>query len=464
MIKNIRVSSAAVKEFRRAIYSIECYSPKISKCISWFEACIQYISQSIIEYRTTAEELGKTMNMLGEKKEEVEALIEDLISELNDLECKLEALKEDLDNTPETITVTDDGEEYEEDNPEYEDIEDEIDEIEGEIEEKESRIDSLRQRQNRIYSVMESINAMEAEISESIETFDDIKEECRRYIDEIEDLKSNSIRNSENAEKKTRRIEEIIYEYLRIKMKYENLMQGEEKVFDQRQTGVAKDEEINPTKTFSKEEISAHDIKFDQNGRVVSYDGKSFGGVYNSYDTRLGGTMASDNPILGYYEGERGESKFIPSDRSAEGIAVIGLLKHYNVDGIEYRNAEPDFEVCAEAVVSIDNMTKERENYYDSFGIPQLGNFVQADIACAKMWNQQKREGRTDWDGREVKKYRKKHKFTWHEKSDTKTMVMMRSEINLFFSHSGGCSECRVRDGEASMQVSEEGIFDELSD
>lgn len=446
MIKNVKVSIVAIREFGRAICSIENYSPKLSKYVSWFNECIQYISQSIIKYRETIDELKRTEELLEEKKKSIDAQIEDLIKHLKVLEDELDLLYEDLKKIPETITLDDDGREEEVYNPEYEVVEHRINEIKNEIEENESQIELLRQRINHAYSVLNNIYAMKTDTLESISSFEGIIEECRNSINEIEDIIRKSTRNSEAAEQKIKRIEEIIGEYLRIKMKYESLM------FECETNGAKK--------TYSKEEIKAHDIKLDQNGRIISYDGISFGGAYNTYETRLGGTMVSNNPILGYYEGERGESKFIPADRSAEGIVVIELLKNYNIDGIEYKNAEPYFEVCAEAVVCIDSMSMNRNNYSDSFGIPKLGNFAQADIACAKMWNEQKRDGRTNWDGREVRMYRKKFGLTWHEKSDTKTMIMMKSEINLFFNHTGGCSECRVRDS-ASLGNSPEEVFDE---
>lgn len=214
---------------------------------------------------------------------------------------------------------------------------------------------------------------------------------------------------------------------------------------------------VNINITINKaEEIAKHKIKFDSQNRICSYDNKSFGGKYNSYETRLERTSSDVNPMLGSYTGERGESKYIPSRRTVAGIKVIEILKEYGLDGIDYRNAEPDFEVCSEADVKIKRMTSNRENYADENGIPRLGNFKQADIECAKKWNAEKRDNKTDWTGREVEEYRKKHKLTWHEKCDTETMVLVRTEINDFFKHSGGCFECRTRDGENSG-----GDFDE---
>ena len=101
-------------------------------------------------------------------------------------------------------------------------------------------------------------------------------------------------------------------------------------------------------------------------------------------------------------------------------------------------------------------MTENRDNYRGKDGDMQLGNFVQADIELAERWKKEKRDGRTNWEPREVLDYRKANRLTWHEKCDTETMVLVRFEINFYFKHSGGCAECRERDSGES-----EGVFDE---
>ena len=121
-------------------------------------------------------------------------------------------------------------------------------------------------------------------------------------------------------------------------------------------------------------------------------------------------------------------------------------LKNYGLDGIVYRNAEPDFEVCAEAVVKIVGMTENRENYLNKDGTLVMGNFSQADMQLAEEWNRIKRDDHNDWTPRDVFNYRKANRLTWHEKCDTETMVLVRFEINLFFKHSGGCSECKMHE------------------
>ncbi len=166
---------------------------------------------------------------------------------------------------------------------------------------------------------------------------------------------------------------------------------------------------------------------------------------YRSYDERLSNTPA-ENSERGAWEGERGESKFVPSESSERGAAAKERLEQYGMDGIEYRNAEPDFSRCSEATVQIDNMTENRADYYDDNGDYQKGNFSQADLKCADQWNAEGKDGRNDWTDEDVRDYRRENKLSWHERCDTQTMDLVSQDIHEYFGHSGGVAECKARD------------------
>lgn len=190
----------------------------------------------------------------------------------------------------------------------------------------------------------------------------------------------------------------------------------------------------------------------ESSAEIRFYKGEPFGGKYNSYEDRLNKTLSDNDFSLGEYVGERGESKYIPSNRSAKSIIVSEKLEEYGLDGIVYINGEPDFRPCADAEVKIPNMTDDRYSRN-----PELGNFMQADMELAEKWNASKRTGRMDWQPRDVEEYRKQNKLTWHEKCDTRTMILVPRAIHEFFKHSGGCAECKTRDA----SLNDGGDFDE---
>lgn len=160
---------------------------------------------------------------------------------------------------------------------------------------------------------------------------------------------------------------------------------------------------------------------------------------FSTYDERLKQTPKEDSD-RGEWEGERGESKFIPNDQE-----IKDILKKYGLDGITYKDGIPDFSEVSEATVIIDNMTENRAE-----------NFKQCDEKCAEQWNKEARDGRTDWTARDVAQWRKENGYSWHERNDMKTCDLVPTKINDYFGHLGGVAECKKRDA-----ASNGGDFDE---
>ena len=167
-------------------------------------------------------------------------------------------------------------------------------------------------------------------------------------------------------------------------------------------------------------------------------------GYYNSYETRSSNIPVDG--IRGQWEGERGESKYIPSNETEEGRAARDKLAEKDMDGVEYRYAEPDFSECAEATVEIDDMTENRFDYTDADGNEKQGNFSQADAKCAEQWNAIEKDERSDWTAADVRDWRRENECSWHERCDTRTMDLVSRDIHGYFGHYGGCAECKVRD------------------
>lgn len=149
----------------------------------------------------------------------------------------------------------------------------------------------------------------------------------------------------------------------------------------------------------------------------------------STYDERIRQTPKEDSD-RGEWEGERGESKFIPKSQE-----IKDILDSYGLDGIEYKDGIPDFSEVSEATVEIDNMTENRAE-----------NFKQCDEKCAEQWNKEARDGRTDWTARDVAQWRKENGYSWHERNDMKTCDLVPTKINDYFGHLGGVSECKKRD------------------
>ncbi|WP_369810951.1 T7SS effector LXG polymorphic toxin [Bacillus halotolerans] len=134
--------------------------------------------------------------------------------------------------------------------------------------------------------------------------------------------------------------------------------------------------------------------------------------LHSTYEERLAQTPVNN----GKWTGERGESTFIH-----ENDKVNEILIEVKKDGIDYSNAIPDFSPVSKGKVEIEGMSTDRNR-----------NFKKADELLAEEW------GVTT---KEVKKFRKQNKLTWHELNDMRSMELVPSIINSKFGHLGGVSE-----------------------
>ena len=464
-MKKAKVNLSAVRKFRESAEAAKNYSSKLGQGVACLEELLQCFPEYIRQLDGTKEILKPAKARLDTKIEEINRSLRKLGERKIFLNAELGSLKMELMGTPPTSSYVDsEGNLCVEANPEHEELKEKIRVVREELSEVQEEINQERQRLNRAESFRREIELKIENANEMIESLEEKQRVCRNLISNLKEVQTGSKRKAEFAVEQLKRIEEIITNYLGIKMKYRqpafynvtSIEKAPEKFVNSNQAVKNKEAVEEKTKVISQDEIIKHGIKFDKEHRICEYDGKTFGGAFNSYDVRLNRTSLN-TVIYGQYTGVRGESKYIPSARNAKGVAVIDILKTYGLDGIEYRNAEPDFETCSEAVVQIQAMSENRLDYRNTEGNIAPGNFKQADIELAKVWNHQLREGRADWIDEDVKKFRKNNRLTWHEKCDTSTMVLVRLEINDYFKHSGGCAECKARD----TQLSEEEEFDE---
>ena len=131
----------------------------------------------------------------------------------------------------------------------------------------------------------------------------------------------------------------------------------------------------------------------------------------------------------GKWVGEEGNSKWVPDDdkipskNNPEGKTWREIKKGQGIDGIVFKDGYPDFSVVSESAVSIDDFTADRYK-----------NFKQADEIEAK---------KRGCDPSDIKSLRESKGYTWHEKSDCRTMELVPSIVHNNIPHSGGVSEIK---------------------
>ena len=62
--------------------------------------------------------------------------------------------------------------------------------------------------------------------------------------------------------------------------------------------------------------------------------------------------------------------------------------------------------------------------------------------------NKERRDGKIDWTARDMKVRRNENGYTWYERNDVKTCVLVSIKVNAseYFKHLDGVSECKKRD------------------
>lgn len=168
---------------------------------------------------------------------------------------------------------------------------------------------------------------------------------------------------------------------------------------------------------------------------------------YSTSEERMKRIPREKNELVGKWTGERGNSTFIPkeTDKNKE---MLAFFKENNIEGIDYKDCIPDFSPIAERTVEIPDMTEYRFFRPDK----KPGNFEQAYTVLAEQFNAEKKEDKTDWTSDSVKDWAKdpskhnNHVLIVHERCDTKTCDFVRDDVHAFFTHTGGCYECKIRD------------------
>jgi hypothetical protein len=136
----------------------------------------------------------------------------------------------------------------------------------------------------------------------------------------------------------------------------------------------------------------------------------------------------------GRWEGEEGNSKwipdpdYVPKTANPDGLTMKEILAKYDIDGIVYKDGQPDFTPICKGEVEIKGFSTERDENFDK---------ADEELAAQKGCTAQ-----------EVAAWRHENKYTWHECKDMKTMQKVPSEIHSNCTHRGGISEAKNSAGE----------------
>lgn len=199
--------------------------------------------------------------------------------------------------------------------------------------------------------------------------------------------------------------------------------------------------EVSKIKEVSKQ---MNNNSFDPDKRIESnqtlekkkcetYDPDKRIDYYTPLKKRIDLTPKENSPH-GYWAGERGKSPFSPDTDTDDSRKARKCLEKFGQKDISFKDGYPDFSKVTYESVEIENMTDKI-----------FENFKQADTACAKKWNEQLKDGRSDWKLSDVKKFRTDNNLTWHEHQNLKTCQLVDRSIHKVCRHAGGRMEYKAR-------------------
>ena len=151
----------------------------------------------------------------------------------------------------------------------------------------------------------------------------------------------------------------------------------------------------------------------------------------NSEKLGISGDKLEVDKIKKEIENASEQYKGIPKKHNEAGKTWGEILNKYGIDGIEFKDGEPDFTPVSEGTVEIEDFTDDRN-----------GNFTQADEKLAEKWTTEGKDGK-EWTAQDVKEYRKENNLTWHERSDMKTLDLVPQEVHGNISHHGGIAKVK---------------------
>jgi hypothetical protein len=130
----------------------------------------------------------------------------------------------------------------------------------------------------------------------------------------------------------------------------------------------------------------------------------------------------------GKWEGEEGNSKWRPDPdktpenpkTNPEGKSWKTILDENDIDGVPFKDGEPDFSETSRGTVEIDDFSEDRDDNFDA-----ADEKLAEEKGCSK---------------EDVRNWRKEHGYTWHERSDMKTMDKVPTAVHGNVPHEGGIS------------------------
>ncbi len=222
MIKKAKVSRSAVAAFKESVAETKKLSARIENCENCISEMQKVIEEQINGLNDSVSLLEKSQDKAEKKIHEIDKQLSCLSAEREIIQAQLDAVEAEMAVTSESYTYTDEnGQSYEVSNPTYlalcgkeASLSEEISTLDGQIDEVIHQLDHASSVSKHITSHINTINSMVYSLKEKVS-------ECSKLSTEIADICSANNRQCVNAYELLCKIEQLIQEYLSVKIKLE---------------------------------------------------------------------------------------------------------------------------------------------------------------------------------------------------------------------------------------------------
>lgn len=217
-----KVSQAAVANFKTAVSSAREVGGKFCGALDCLQQISQYAQNQASRLHEVIPLLNNARSTVQKKIAQIEAHIAQLTAIINDLQAELDAVEAEIAVTPASFTRQDsEGNAYEVENPAYTALCAQADALRNEIAKVEKERSAEENHLHCAQAVLNKIDDHHATICEEIDTIEQRSQECMKMISDVESIRTRNAQQTENAYELLEKIEQIISEYIAIKMQIE---------------------------------------------------------------------------------------------------------------------------------------------------------------------------------------------------------------------------------------------------
>lgn len=224
MMEYARVSVHTVEQFMAEVNTVLSLTSNLSGCESTMTELISFLDDLVKNCESSLQELQDALAYAKEKKEEYDALVNQLTAEKADIVSELNSIRSELATTPKYYTETDsDGLTHKVRNPEYDDLKDQEYEAQQRLNDVNQRLSDAKAKLESAKSVIYKVTSHIKEVSSAHKQLCESKDRSRKIQATFSEVRTDTNQQASSALEILSKILTICRSYLGQQIKKEAL-------------------------------------------------------------------------------------------------------------------------------------------------------------------------------------------------------------------------------------------------